>query len=48
MSFLSKKIGWSGFFLEKWVTVGYYCRIKGKSVSFLLKIGWEWVAFLEK
>ena len=43
-----RKMGGSGFFPEKWVRVGHYCRNKGKSVPFLLKIGWEWVVFLEK
>ena len=43
-----RKIGGSRFFLKKWVRVSHYCRNKDKSVSFLLKNGWEWVVFLKK
>ena len=37
-----------GFFLEKWVRVGRYCRKMGRSGSLFLKNGWEWVVFREK
>ena len=42
-----RKMGGSGFFLEKWVRVGHYYRNKGRSVSFLSKNWFEWVVFLE-
>ena len=36
------------FFLNNEVRVGCYCQEMGRSVSFLSKNRWEWVAFFEK